>query len=231
MFSCRTYVREGRTIIEALRDGTRISTIDEFLNVDDLAILRPKPSQIPANDVRRAIVLAFSHVGKRYDFDFDSNTWDTIVCSELAFQTYVNVRWHVGRTFGSYTIAPDDVAIAAGPAQSAGSNSSRSSTMDRSCTIPRRRSTERRRTRSCLAGDTASSRCRNTGQARGPHQAREVSASRHTIEAATISTRSMTAVPASTATLASDFSHVAQAIRRLGDAHELPAHGGSAARG
>jgi hypothetical protein len=107
-------VREGRTIIEALRDGTRISTIEEFLNIDDVAILRPKPSHVPTDDVRRAIILAFSHVGKRYDFDFDNNTWDAIVCSELASQTYVNVRWHVGRTLGSYTIAPDDVAIAAG---------------------------------------------------------------------------------------------------------------------
>jgi hypothetical protein len=109
-----SHVREGRTIIEALRDGTRISTITEFLNVDDVAILRPKPSHVPSDEVRRAILLGFSHVGKRYDFDFDNNTWDAIVCSELAFQTYVNVRWHVGRALGSYTIAPDDVAIAAG---------------------------------------------------------------------------------------------------------------------
>jgi hypothetical protein len=108
------HIREGATIIEALRTGTRISTIEEFLNVDDLAILRPKPSHVPADEMRRAIVLAFSHIGKRYDFDFDNNTWDAIVCSELAFQTYVNVRWHVGRTLGSYTIAPDDVAVAAG---------------------------------------------------------------------------------------------------------------------
>ncbi len=62
----------------------------------------------------QAIALAFTHIGKKYDFGFDSNTWDTIVCSELAFQTYVNVRWPFGKALGSYTISPDDVAVMAG---------------------------------------------------------------------------------------------------------------------
>jgi len=41
------------------------------------------------------------------------------VCSELAVQTYVDVRWSVGRVLTSYTIATDDVVIFAGsdPAQ------------------------------------------------------------------------------------------------------------------
>ncbi len=47
-------------------------------------------------------------------FRFDNNTWDSIVCSELPFQTYVDVRWSVGRVLTSYTIAPGDVAIFAG---------------------------------------------------------------------------------------------------------------------
>ncbi len=109
----------GRTIVEALRDGTQINSVAHFLNIDDLAILRPKPGSIPHEDVLQAIQLAFTHVGKRYDFGFDTNTWDTIVCSELAFQTYVNVEWPFGKTLGSYTISPDDVAIMAGPEQSA----------------------------------------------------------------------------------------------------------------
>ena len=61
----------------------------------------------------QAIALAFTHIGKKCDFGFDTNTWDTIVCSELAFQTYVNVRWPFGKTLGSYTISPDDVAVMA----------------------------------------------------------------------------------------------------------------------
>jgi hypothetical protein len=111
-------LREGRTVVEALREGTQINTVEHFLNIDDIAILRPKPDHIPKGDILQAIMLAFTHIGKQYDFGFDTNTWDTIVCSELAFQTYVNVRWPFGRTLGSYTISPDDVAIMAGLDQS-----------------------------------------------------------------------------------------------------------------
>lgn len=107
-------IAAGRTIVEALREGTTMNSVAHFLNIDDLAILRPKPDAISRAEVARAIQLAFGHVGKQYDFRFDNNTWDSIVCSELAFQTYVDVRWSVGRALTSWTIAPDDVAIFAG---------------------------------------------------------------------------------------------------------------------
>jgi hypothetical protein len=107
-------IRAGRTIVEALREGTTMNSVAHFLNIDDLAILRPKSEAIAQPEVMRAIQLAFGHVGKQYDFRFDNNTWDSIVCSELAFQTYVDVHWSVGRALASYTIAPDDVAIFAG---------------------------------------------------------------------------------------------------------------------
>ncbi|MBI2062033.1 MAG: hypothetical protein HYT87_20150 [Nitrospirae bacterium] len=107
-------VGERKTIVEALPGGTRLSTIEDFLNTDDLAIIRPKSDKIPPADVARAITLAFSHIGKQYDFSFDNNTWDAIVCSELAFHTYVNVRWPFAKILSSYTISPDDVAVVAG---------------------------------------------------------------------------------------------------------------------
>ena len=110
----RSALAAGRTIVEALRDGTQINTLERFLNVDDLAILRPKPEGVPAADVTQAILLAFTHIGKKYDFAFDTNTWDTIVCSELAFQTYVRVPWNFAKVLNAYTISPDDVAAAGG---------------------------------------------------------------------------------------------------------------------
>ena len=107
-----------KTLEEAdARRGTatpRDPIIEYVSNIDDLAILRPKPGQIPSQDIRQAITLAFSHIGKKYDFEFDNNTWDTIVCSELAFQTYVNVRWPFAKMLTSYTIAPDDIGVLAG---------------------------------------------------------------------------------------------------------------------
>ncbi len=110
----RDDINEGHSIVEALRDGTQINTLEHFLNVDDLAILRPKPDMITRQEVGHAITLAFSHIGKSYDFGFSTSTWDTIICSELAFDTYVDVRWPFGKAWNRYTISPDDVASLAG---------------------------------------------------------------------------------------------------------------------
>jgi hypothetical protein len=110
----RPLLAQGRSIVEALRDGTQLNSVEHFLNVDDVAILRPKPEAIPRGDVLQAIKLAFGHVGKRYDFGFDANTWDAIVCSELVFQSYVNVPWTAARVLSSHTVSPDDIAVFAG---------------------------------------------------------------------------------------------------------------------
>ena len=107
-------ISEGRNIVEALREGTKLSSVQSFLDIDDLAILRPKPNVISQKDVREAIKLAFSHLGKKYDFNFDTNTWNVVTCSELIFQSYIRVPWSFGRVFGSYSISPDDIAIFAG---------------------------------------------------------------------------------------------------------------------
>ncbi len=104
----------GATIVEALRTGTQLSPLEHFLNIDDLAVLRPKRTVIPDTEVQEAIRLAFSHLGKQYDFNFDTNTWDSIVCSELIFQTYVRVPWNYDKVLSSYTISPDDFAVFAG---------------------------------------------------------------------------------------------------------------------
>jgi hypothetical protein len=34
-------VRKGHSVLEALRTGVELNTLKEFLNVDDLAVLRP----------------------------------------------------------------------------------------------------------------------------------------------------------------------------------------------
>lgn len=107
-------IKRGQTIAEALRDGTQLNSIQKFLDIDDLVILRPKTPSIPSEDVQEAISLAFSHIGKKYDFNFDTNSWDAVTCSEMIFHSYLHVPWSYGKVLDSYTIAPDDIAIFGG---------------------------------------------------------------------------------------------------------------------
>lgn len=102
---------EHKCVVEALRNGVQLSTLDHFLNIDDFAVLRPVFSG-PRHEqqVKEALVLALRQVGKEYDFNFDVNTTDKIVCSELAYISYPMINWETEETFGRYTISPDNVA-------------------------------------------------------------------------------------------------------------------------
>ncbi len=103
--------KDEHQIIEALRNGVQLSTLDQFMNIDDFAILRPlfdeKSKEVLT---REALIMAFRQVGKKYDFNFDVNTTDRIVCSELAYVSFPSVDWPTQKTLGRYNISPDNVA-------------------------------------------------------------------------------------------------------------------------
>lgn len=98
-------------IIEALRSGVQLSRLEEFMNVDDLAVLRPVfDENTRAADAREALLMAFRQVGKKYDFNFDVNTTDKIVCSELAYVSFPAFDWPTEAVLGRHSISPDNVA-------------------------------------------------------------------------------------------------------------------------
>lgn len=103
--------KDEHQIIEALRSGVKLSTLEDFLNVDDFAILRPKFKEDDKNNLtKEAIIMAFRQIGKKYDFNFDVNTTDKIVCSELAYVSFPSMDWPTEKTLGRYSISPDNVA-------------------------------------------------------------------------------------------------------------------------
>jgi hypothetical protein len=103
--------KEEHQIIEALRNGVQLSTLEHFMNIDDFAILRPIFNDNTKDQLtKEALLLAFRQVGKEYDFNFDVNTTDKIVCSELAYVSYPSIDWPTEKTLGRYNISPDNVA-------------------------------------------------------------------------------------------------------------------------
>jgi hypothetical protein len=98
----------GNGVVEALRDGVQLSPLARFLDIDDLGVLRREPL---SDEARRLIIRrSLAQVGKAYDFNFDVETADRIVCSELVYQVYTSLRWPTDRTAGRWTISPDQVA-------------------------------------------------------------------------------------------------------------------------
>lgn len=99
---------EQRRIIEALLPGVKINTLDHFLNIDDLAVLRPV--SLSRQERKQAVLRAFSQLGKDYDYNFDVETDKRIVCSEIAYVVFNNYAWETERILGRATISPDNVA-------------------------------------------------------------------------------------------------------------------------
>lgn len=106
-------IRAGRGVVEALRAGVKMNTLRHFMNVDDLVLMRPHA----IGDAQRAEVIlqTLRQVGKAYDFNFDVESTDRIVCSELVYHAYGDVRWPTQRQLGRVTISPDNVAAQAVP--------------------------------------------------------------------------------------------------------------------
>lgn len=106
--SFQSQILNNHKIVEALRPGVQINTLDHFLNIDDMAVLRDE--KLGKKALKRYVVRAFEQVGKEYDFNFDVETDTKIVCSELAFVAYDDYKWPISKTAGRYTISPDHVA-------------------------------------------------------------------------------------------------------------------------
>ena len=104
-------IRRGRGVVEALRSGVELNTLKHFLNVDDLAVLRHRTLDDGARAA--AVVQALRQVGKAYDFGFDTQTTDRIVCSELVYHAYGEMRWPTERKLGRVIVSPDNIAVLA----------------------------------------------------------------------------------------------------------------------
>lgn len=101
-------IQAGHHVVEALRPGVQLNPLDHFLNIDDLLVLRDI-RKVSDDYRRKAIRRTFQQIGKEYDFNFDVNTQDRIICSEIAYVVFSDVKFPLDRTLGRNTISPDNV--------------------------------------------------------------------------------------------------------------------------
>jgi len=101
-------IKNGRSIVEALRPGVQINTLKHFMDIDDFALMRKK--ELTLEEIKEGILITVSQIGKDYDFNFDVETQQSLVCSELIYLAYPDYDWRTHRTLGRFDILPDDVA-------------------------------------------------------------------------------------------------------------------------
>jgi hypothetical protein len=107
----RDEIREGRLVVEALRSGVEMNSLEHFLNIDSIGILR-KPDQSREGRAN-TVIQALRQVGKPYDFNFDVESKGRVYCSKLVYLSQSGIDWPTRKTLGRTTFTPDDVAVKA----------------------------------------------------------------------------------------------------------------------
>lgn len=96
-------------IIEAIGKGVVINPLSHCAKVDCLAAFRPKLSQ-KARFI--SLLTAFKYYHVPYDFLFDFESDDAVVCSELVYKAYSsNLAFKTGTLSGKLFLSPNDIAI------------------------------------------------------------------------------------------------------------------------
>lgn len=104
-------LKKGHVIVEALRPGVRTSSLEEWMNIDEILILRhPTVLKEEKDEIFRMYSRIMDQIGKKYDFNFDVTTTDKVVCSELVYHAFGKINWPTKYIMGRSTISPDDVA-------------------------------------------------------------------------------------------------------------------------
>ena len=95
---------QPKTVIEAVSEGVILNSLAHSMHADYVAVLRPR---LTKEQIAQAIVRAFSHEGKPYDFEFDFFSSDKLVCSELIYRSYEGLlHFDLIRVMGRDTLPP-----------------------------------------------------------------------------------------------------------------------------
>jgi hypothetical protein len=94
--------------MEAIAEGVVLASKKVRLKADYMAVLRPR---LPLAIKQHAIIRAFTHLGKPYDFTFDLFSSDKIICSELIYRSYgSHLSFDFSKVLGRYTLPPSNIA-------------------------------------------------------------------------------------------------------------------------
>jgi len=100
----------AKSVIEALRDGVIMTSVENSGHADYLAVLRPR---ISVEEKFRAILKAFSYWRRPYDYNFDFATDNALVCSELVYKSFQgssNLNFELSMINGRMLLPPNLIA-------------------------------------------------------------------------------------------------------------------------
>jgi len=104
----RAQVLAGNSILEIRKKGVNYVPLNDFLNLDEIAVTRIKNAKENAESIFHELSL---QIGKRYDFQFDAHTLSKITCAELIAFSFGDISWPQNKTLFQNIMRPDDIAV------------------------------------------------------------------------------------------------------------------------
>ncbi|HKK80632.1 MAG TPA: YiiX/YebB-like N1pC/P60 family cysteine hydrolase [Prolixibacteraceae bacterium] len=96
---------------EAILNGAVTSNPYKFAEGDSYLIIRHK--NLTSEKKKQIINSALAQQGKKYDFQYDTESPNKLTCAEMIYLTYDFTDWETGHTAGRYLITPDNIVSTA----------------------------------------------------------------------------------------------------------------------
>lgn len=107
----REKIEKGQSIFEMRKWGTQFDSIENFLNLDEIAITRVKDiKERSQTDILKVYQLLADQFEKTYDFGFDAMATTKITCTEVIMLSYGAINWPADKVLGRLAITPNNMA-------------------------------------------------------------------------------------------------------------------------
>ena len=96
-------------VLEAIAPRCLVNSLEKSLYADHVAVLRPN---LPVPALAAALEEAFAHLGKPYDFEFDFNVTNRIVCTEVVYRAFHGkggILFTLVKRLGRFTLSGNDI--------------------------------------------------------------------------------------------------------------------------
>lgn len=103
----RKQIEQGKNIANMRKEGVEFNSLEEFMNLDEVAVMRVSSVQ---NSQASVYSLLVEQLNKKYDFSFDAKSLGKITCTEFVSFSYGDIQWPNRTQMGRLVIAPDDMA-------------------------------------------------------------------------------------------------------------------------
>lgn len=103
-------IEKGQVIFQVRREGLVFNTLQEFIDLDEMAVVRLREMKNKSStELEQILELLMSQNGKAYDYSFDVMTQSKVTCTEIIAFSYGTINWPTTPVMGRKSFTPNNV--------------------------------------------------------------------------------------------------------------------------